>query len=123
MGIAALSDWLKQVMPGTPHPAPIFQPQPQQHQQPTIQPGVPLPTFQTQPGGGYSVQGLPPGASAFAPYHGLGVLQHPTQGPVYFDPTGQANDAHPGYPGNYFAMPMAPAPFKELPHMQQIGGF
>lgn len=119
MGIASLKNWLSERLAAEPAP-PAAQPAPRPQ---TIQPGIALPTFQPQ-GASYSVQGLQPGASTFAPSSGLGILQQPRAGVAYFDPTGRATNAQPAaYTGNYMAMPMGPLEFEPLPYMQNIGGF
>ena len=83
-----------------------------------------MPSYQQQPDGGYTVQGLAPGQSAFAPWApGMGVLKNPQRGPVRFDPTGQYNDNNlPNNPNAFLMMPMAPPQFKQFELMQPIGG-
>lgn len=123
MGIAGLSDWLKQLMPGNqPISNPILE-NPQPRKQPTIQPGVPVPSFRPEAGGGYSVQGLQPGQSTFAPWGpGMGVLKNPQRGLPRFDPTGQYNDNNlPQNPNAFLMMPMAPLEYQPMPYMQPIG--
>lgn len=130
MVIGQLGGWLKEHLGNNPLANVPRQPEPQQHpisempQQPqTIQAGVPLPSFQMQPDGGYNVQGMQPGHSAFAALGGVGVLQHPQPGVVYFDPTGRMTQDQPmADAGNYLAMPMAPMQHQPMTHMQPIGG-
>ena len=80
-----------------------------------------MPTYTPQSNGGYSVQGLAPGASTFADIQGLGVLRNPPSGVVYFDPTGQAGGDKPhGYKSNYFAVPMQMPDFPQFEPMQPM---
>ena len=122
MNIAGLSDLIKKSVSG-PH-IPLFPPNMPQKPKPTIQPGVPLPTYTPQADGGYTVQGLAPGASTFAQRYGLGVLRNPPSGVVYFDPTGRANDSNAGQwnRGAFLAVPMAMPEYKHFDYMQPIGG-
>lgn len=81
-----------------------------------------MPTYQPQSDGGYSVQGLAPGTSVFAPKYGLGVLKNPPSGVAYFDPTGQANDSNANQWNTraFMAVPMAQPQFEEFQMMQPM---
>lgn len=112
-GIGSLGNWFKKMIDEAPRT-------PDRN---TVQPGVPLPSYQPRQDGGYDVQGLAPGTSVFAQKMGLGVLKNPQSGPVYFDPTGRANDQHQDFVTSaYLAVPMQMPEFQYFEPMKRIGG-